>query len=107
MLRRPIRDREDIRGREEELIGRLYSAIRHYVKTEEGAGSEFENQMVDVADVAGGRAPKKRKRTSTRGQSDAAILRLSPAELQMVCWELLVRSPETLPIEVTSVRFTC
>lgn len=96
--RKPL---EDIRGREGELVGRLYSAIRYAVRDDEGPEAET------PASGPGGQGQKKRKRTGTKGLIDAAIRRKSGIELEMVCHQLLVRRPGELSLGFTLVRLTC
>lgn len=91
---------ENIQGREAELIGRLYSAIRYAVRDAEGPEAE------DPASGPGGQGQRKRKRTSTKSQIDAAISRKSQLELQLVCFQMVVRCPGKLRFEYTWVRLT-
>lgn len=85
---------ENIQGREKELVGRLYRAIRHVDHVDGGVSEEMEDSAAGPAGTAAdGPSPKKRKRASAGGQSEAAILRLRPIEVELVCWQLLVRRP--------------
>lgn len=96
-----------LQGRQMELVERLYHAIRRSGQIGEVADKDVENPAIWLPNASSGQSQNKRKREGTKGQSDAAVLRLPPITLELLCWEFLVRRPVKLPLKLMSVRFGC